>query len=41
MDVLLLSVARFALKGDVAAVTINKYIAGNNADGVSGSKNVK
>jgi hypothetical protein len=41
MDILLLSVARFALEGDVAAVAINKHIAGNNTDRISGSKNVK
>lgn len=41
MDILLLSVARFALEEDVATVAINKYFAGNNTDGISGSKNVK
>jgi hypothetical protein len=37
MDILLLSVARLALEGDVAAVAIYKDIARNNTDGVSGS----
>jgi hypothetical protein len=41
MDVLLLSVARFALERDVAGVTINKHITRNNTDGVSGCKNIK
>jgi hypothetical protein len=36
MDILLLSITRLALEGDVAAAAIDKDIARNNTYGISG-----